>query len=154
MENEREIQLVTFKLKDEEFGVDVLKVERINPMTEITKVPRAPEYLLGVVNRMGQIIPIIDLRVRLGFESREADRNTRVIDYKLGDTLVGFVVDEVTGVKRISKEIIEPPPPIIAGIESEYIKGVGKLETNLIILLDLDKLLTPKELQRVREIAK
>ncbi len=153
----KEIQLVTFKLKNEEFGINVHKVDRINRFKEdeVTKVPKAPDYIIGVVNRMGRILPVVDLRRRLGFEPKPSDKYTRVIDYRLeDDSMVGFMVDEVTGVKRIYQDQIEPSPPIIAGIESEYISGICRLDEGLIILLDLDRLLTPAEKEKLKEVVK
>jgi len=139
------LQLVSFKIGDEEFGVDILKVQEINRMLEVTRVPNAPEYVDGVINLRGKVIPIIDLRRRFGMERKEHDKNTRVVVVELNGKVVGFVVDAVSEVLRIPKSVTEPPPSIVAGIEADYITAVGKLEDRLLILLDLEKVLMAVE---------
>jgi len=139
------LQLVTFSIGEEEFGVDILKVQEIIRTMEITKVPRAPDFVEGVINLRGKVIPIIDLRRRFGLDSREHDKHTRIIVIEINNMIVGFVVDSVSEVLRIPANTVEPPPPVVAGLESEYISGVGKLEDRLLILLDLDRLLSSEE---------
>ncbi len=139
------MQLVTFSIGEEEFGVDILKVQEIIRMMEITKVPRAPEFVEGVINLRGKVIPIIDLRRRFGLSSRDHDKHTRIIVIEINNMIVGFVVDSVSEVLRIPSSTVEPPPPVVSGLESEYISGVGKLEDRLLILLDLDRLLSSEE---------
>ena len=141
------LQLVTFSIGEEEFGVDILKVQEIIRTMEITKVPRAPDFVEGVINLRGKVIPIIDLRRRFGLESRPHDKHTRIIVIEINNMIVGFVVDSVSEVLRIPANTVEPPPPVVAGLESEYISGVGKLEDRLLILLDLDRLLSNEEQQ-------
>ena len=139
------MQLVTFSIGEEEFGVDILKVQEIIRMMEITKVPRAPEFVEGVINLRGKVIPIIDLRRRFGLSARGHDKHTRIIVIEINNMIVGFVVDSVSEVLRIPSSTVEPPPPVVSGMESEYISGVGKLEDRLLILLDLDRLLSRDE---------
>jgi len=139
------IQIVSFVVGKEEFGVDILKVSEINRSVEVTRVPNTPEYIEGVINLRGKVIPIIDLRKRFGMPWKDHDKNTRIIVVQLEGRVVGFVVDAVRQVLRISKSILEPPPSIIASIESDYITAVGKLDERLLILLDLDKVLSIKE---------
>ncbi len=143
--HEEMLQLVSFKLGDEEFGVDIMQVQEIIRMQEITSVPNAPEFVEGVINLRGRVIPIIDLRKRFGLEEKSHDKATRIIVVKVDDLTVGLVVDEVSEVLRIPADTVEPPPPIVAGVESEYIRGVGKLEDRLLILLDLSKTLSKEE---------
>lgn len=139
------IQLVTFSIGEEEFGVDILKVQEIIRTMEITKVPKAPEFVEGVINLRGNVIPIIDLRKRFGLQTRVHDKHTRIIVIEISKMVVGFVVDSVSEVLRIPSNTVEPPPPVVSGLESEYISGVGKLEDRLLILLDLDRLLSGEE---------
>lgn len=139
MDEGRILQLVTFKLESEEFGVDILKVQEINRMLNITKIPNAPPFVEGVINLRGKIIPIVDLRKRLGFNSKDYDKSTRIIVVELEGIILGFIVDSVSEVLRISESTVEPPPSIIGGIESDYIEGVGKLDNRLLILLELSK---------------
>jgi purine-binding chemotaxis protein CheW len=141
------IQLVTFGIDEEEFGVEILKVQEIIRMMEITRVPRAPKFVEGVINLRGKVIPIIDLRKRFGLEPRKRDKNTRIIVIEISSMIVGFIVDSVSEVLRIPANTIEPPPPVVSGLDSEYISGVGKLADRLLILLDLDRLLSNEEQQ-------
>ncbi len=139
------LQLVSFKLGKEEFGVDILKVQEINRMLEITQMPNAPEFVEGIVNLRGRIIPVIDLKKRLNLPAKEYDNSTRIIVVELSGKTVGFIVDEVSEVLRIKSDITEPPPEIVAGIDSDYITSVAKLDNTLLILLDLNKILSFEE---------
>ncbi|MBT8763168.1 purine-binding chemotaxis protein CheW [Desulfohalobiaceae bacterium Ax17] len=139
------LQLVTFNIGDEEFGVEILKVQEIIRMLEITRVPKAPDFVEGVINLRGKVIPIIDLRKRFGMDSKVHDKNTRIIVIEINNMIVGFIVDSVSEVLRIPADTVEPPPPVVAGLDSEYISGVGKLDDRLLILLDLDRLLSREE---------
>jgi len=139
------LQLVTFNISQEEFGIDILKVQEIIRTMEITKLPRAPEFVEGVINLRGKVIPIIDLRGRFGMDSRNHDSQTRIIVVELNQVIVGFVVDSVSEVLRIPADTVVPPPSIVSGVDSEYISGVGKLDDRLLILIDLEKLLSPEE---------
>jgi purine-binding chemotaxis protein CheW len=143
------LQLVTFNIGSEEFGVEILKVQEIIRTMEITKVPKSPPFVEGVINLRGKVIPIIDLRKRFGLEAKTHDSHTRIIVIEIKQMIVGFVVDSVSEVLRIQSSTVEPPPDIAAGVGSEYIKGVGKLADRLLILLDLDELLTGEELKHI-----
>lgn len=140
------LQLVSFKIGSEEFGVDILKVQEINRMVEITKVPQAANYVEGMINLRGKVIPIIDLRKRFNMEIKETDKNTRIVVVDIDGNIMGMVVDSVSEVLRLPANTIEPPPEIVAGINSEYIKGVAKLEDRLLIFLDLSKVIDAKVL--------
>ncbi|MGE4557805.1 MAG: chemotaxis protein CheW [Desulfovibrionaceae bacterium] len=146
------IQLVTFSIGDEEFGVDILRVQEIIRMMEITKVPRAPEFVEGVINLRGKVIPIVDLRKRFGLEPHEHDKHTRIIVIEIINMIVGFVVDAVSEVLRIPANTVEPPPAVVSGLESEYISGVGKLADRLLILLDLNRLLSGEERNMLAQV--
>ena len=147
------IQLVSFTIGDEEFGVDILKVQEINRMVDVTRVPNTPEYVDGVINLRGKVIPIIDLRRRFGMDRKVKDKNTRIIVVELNGRVLGFVVDAVSEVLRIPKSVTEAPPPIIAGIEAEYITAIAKLENRLLILLDLERVLTTEENKELQAVA-
>ena len=142
-----ELQLVTFSIGSEEFGVDILKVMEIIRTMEITKVPKAPDFVEGVINLRGSVIPILDLRRRFGLEIKTGDIETRIIVIEASGMTVGFVVDSVSKVLRIPVKTVEPAPPVVAGVESDYISGVGKLGDRLLILLDLDKLLSADDIE-------
>ena len=151
MNEDRILQLVTFKLENEEFGVDILKVQEINKMMNITKIPNAPFFIEGVINLRGKIIPIVDLRKKLGFESKPYDKATRIIVIELDGLVLGFVVDSVSEVLRVPANTIEQPPSLIGGIESEYIEGVGKLDERLLILLELKKIFAGSERKEIEK---
>ena len=146
------LQLVTFSTGDEEFGVDILRVQEIIRTMAITNVPKAPEFVEGVINLRGKVIPIIDLRRRFGLQPKEHDKHTRIIVIEINNMIVGFVVDSVSEVLRIPASTVEPPPPVVAGLESEYISGVGKLHDRLLILLDLDKLLSGEDMENLGQL--
>ena len=150
--NEEILQLVSFKLGTEEYGVNILQVQEINRMTEITRVPNTPTYVEGVINLRGKVIPIIDLRKRLQMPSKEYDTSTRIIVVELVDKVLGFIVDSVSEVLRISSNVVVEPPPGVSATKSDYITGVGKLENRLIILLDLEKTLSHEEQTSLQEV--
>ena len=145
------LQLVSFKIGDAEFGVDILSVQEINKMMELTLVPNTPDFIEGVVNLRGRIIPVINLRSRLGLPVKEYDLETRIIVVEMTDKTLGFIVDEVKEVLRIPKSITEPPPQIVSGIDSDYITAIGKLEDRLLILLDLNRILSKEEANQLEE---
>lgn len=154
VEREEDIlQLVTFHVGDEEFGVGILDVREINRMMEITRVPHAPDFVEGVINLRGQVIPVVDLRKRFGLTETERDKSARIVVVELGDKVVGFLVDSVSEVLRVPQTLVEPPPPIVGGIDSEYIRGVVKLEDRLLILLDLYRLLSGGESKELEAFA-
>jgi len=144
--SEELLQLVSFKIGEAEFGVDILHVQEINKMMELTIVPNTPPFVEGVVNLRGRIIPVLNLRSRLGLELKEYDSETRIIVVEMEDKTIGFIVDEVKEVLRIPKNITEQPPDVVTGVDSEYITAIGKLEDRLIILLDLSKILSKSEI--------
>lgn len=147
------LQLVSFTIANEEFGVDILKVQEINRMFQITKVPNSPEYVDGVINLRGRVIPVIDLRTKLSLQRKPHDKDTRIIVVELEGRTIGFIVDKVKEVLRIPNSIIEPPPDIVAGLNAEYITAVGKLEDRLLILLDLEKIISGKEKEELSVIS-
>ncbi len=144
--NGDELQLVSFNIGSEEFGVEILKVQEINRMVEITRVPQAPHYVEGVINLRGKVIPIIDLRKRFSLDVKEYDKNTRIVVVDINGNIMGMIVDAVSEVLRLSSSTIEPPPEIVTGVNAEYIKGVAKLEDRLLIFLDLSKVVNAAEL--------
>lgn len=139
------MQVVSFKLGSEEYGVDIAQVQEINRMVAITHVPRAPQFMEGVINLRGQLIPIIDLRSRFGMPRVEHSKSTRIVVTEIGAKRVGMVVDSVSEVLRLAVDQIEPAPEMITGVDTEYIRGVGKIEERLIILLDLGRIISTAE---------
>ena len=141
MVSEQILQLVTFTLEKEEYAVDILSVQEINRITEITRVPNAPDFVEGVINLRGKVIPVVNLRKKFGLDIRETDDSSRVIIMDIQGVTYGLVVDSVSEVLRIPANIVEPPPPMASSMSSMFIKGIAKLENRLIILIDIDKFL-------------
>ncbi|MCK9211644.1 MAG: chemotaxis protein CheW [Ignavibacteriaceae bacterium] len=146
------LQLVSFFIGSEEFGIDILYVQEINRMSQVTKVPNAPDFVNGVINLRGRVIPVIDLRLKFGMPKKEPDKNTRIIVMEVSGKTVGFIVDSVNEVLRIPKNVTEAPPSLAMGINSEYIKAVGKLEDRLLILIDLEKILSKVENVQLKNV--
>jgi purine-binding chemotaxis protein CheW len=147
-------QWVCFKLGDEEFGVDILKVREIVRIQSITHVPQTPASMAGVINLRGNVIPVIDLPKKLGIPDSKQDDKTRIIVFAVNDKLIGMIVDAVERVQRIRENQIEPPPDIGAGHLQEYIMGMGKVEEDLVILLNIDKILTEEEIIQIEDLKK
>ncbi len=146
------IQVVTFTIAEEDFAFDIFKVKEIIRIVEVTKVPKSPDFIEGVINLRGNVIPILDLRKRFHLKPREYDKKTRIIVVEANTELVGFIVDAVLETRSIFESCIEAPPTIVlGGIESEYLKGVAKLEDRLVILLDIGKILSVSEQQALKE---
>ncbi len=136
------LQITAFRLGKEEFGIDILYIREIIRMPVITRVPNAPSYVLGIFNMRGKVVPVVDITQRLGVARRdEITDETKVIVVQVNNVLVGFVVDAVSEVQRIAKDIIVPPPALMENVNTKYVEGLAKLEERLIILLDLPKLL-------------
>lgn len=148
-----DLQIVTFRVGEEDFSIPILKVQEIIRMREITKVPRSPDFVEGVINLRGKVIPVIDLRKRFGLEATERNDDTRTIVVDCDSKVVGLIVDSVTEVLRLARSTVEPPPDIVGGVDSEYISGVGKLEDRLVILLDIDKVLSTSEKGLLEDVA-
>ena len=138
-------QIVSFRLANEEYGVDIMRVQEIILMGQITRMPQVPEFICGLINLRGHVIPIVDLRKRFSLPSEEATEHTRIIVVNVYEKTIGIVVDAVNEVLRIGTEQIEPPPASIAGIDHTYIRGLVKFEEKLLILLNIEELLSQEE---------
>ncbi len=147
------LQLVSFVVGTEEFAIPILCVQEINRMMEITAVPHSPEFIEGVINLRGKIIPVMDLRKRFGLSELENSVDVRIVVIEVASRVIGFTVDRVNEVLRIDANIVDPPPPMVCGIDSDYVQGVGKLEDRLLILLNLDRLFSEDDLEQVDEAA-
>jgi len=152
----KEIQLVIFRLRDEEFGADISSVLEISRLLDITHIPEAPGFIEGVINLRGQVIAVVDLARQFGLgEQKELPKTARIVIVEVGSETVGLIVDEVPEVLRIAEEDIGPTPEIISTeVKRDYIKGVGKLGERLVILLDLNKVLAPHEIEQVGKVSK
>ncbi|NLT51672.1 MAG: purine-binding chemotaxis protein CheW [Ignavibacteria bacterium] len=136
-----EIQLVGFILGDEHYGVAIDKIQEINRMSEITRVPNAPKYIEGVINLRGAVLPVVNLRVKIGMPTKQKENKTRIIIIEIEEMSIGFIVDEVREVIRINSSIISSPNEFTVNVKTEYITGVAKLNDELIIIIDPEKLL-------------
>ncbi|MFJ7929465.1 chemotaxis protein CheW [Peribacillus sp. NPDC096622] len=137
-----DMKVIVFQIKDKEYAIPVDKVSGIEKLLHITRVPKAVKFVKGVINLRGVITPIIDLRVRFGFEEVEYDEATRIIIVILDDMEVGLIVDSANDVLDIPVESIEPQPEVVGHLASEYISGVAKIEKRLLVLINLEKALS------------
>jgi purine-binding chemotaxis protein CheW len=144
-----ETQLVVFDLAAEFYGVDIGDVREIIRMQTITRVPGAPSFVEGVINLRGRVVPVVDLRKRLRLKVDEQTKESRIVVVDIGGRDVGVIVDGVTEVLRIPLSSVEPPSSMITNVDSDYLRGIAKLETKLIILLDLNKVLSAAEMHRI-----
>jgi purine-binding chemotaxis protein CheW len=146
----KEFQLVVFTLGDEEFGVDIAQVREIVRLVQITYLPKAPTFIEGVVNLRGQVLAVIDLSKRLNIASKPRSEQSRIIVVEVSDNTVGMIVDSVSEVLRLSEERVEEVPNLVeTEVPEHYIRGVGKLKDRLLVLLDLNRVLSPEEVQHV-----
>ncbi len=141
VETDNKTKWLCFILSDEEYAIDIEDIKEIINVQEITEVPGAPEYIKGIISLRGVIITIFDFRKRLGFQEKEYGKDARIIVVSVDNAQIGILVDSVTEVLRISEREVEPPPPVIGGIEAEYLKGIGRVKGRIVILLNLNKAL-------------
>lgn len=146
-------QLVIFKLADEEYGVDILQAKEIEKLEqEITRVPKSPVFVEGVINLRGEIVPIVDLRKRFGLAVRPVCLDTRVIIVEINNSQIGMVVDSVVEVVRINVADILQAPEITKTVDSYFINGVAKINDRLIVLLNLERTLSPDEARELGDM--
>jgi purine-binding chemotaxis protein CheW len=152
------LQYLTFKLGEEIFGVDVAQVREILDYVKITKVPQTPDFMCGVINLRGSVVPVVDMRLKFGMEKTEKTVNTCIIvmEVSLDDekTILGALVDSVQEVFELESSQIEPAPKIGTRLKTEFIKGMGKRDDKFIIILDIDKVFTIEELEIVQNSSK
>jgi len=153
--NSDSVQLVGFTVDGEDFGVDILKVQEIIRMVDITKMPNAPEYVEGVINLRGKVIPVIDFRKRFHLQEDAAENhdNKRIVVVALSHVTIGIVVDKVSQVLKLPTEHISATPDTVKGTDSEAINGVGRLDDKLLILLDLEKMFSVVEFEAMAQAA-
>ena len=149
---------LTFRLADEEYGLEILKVQEIIGIMAITSVPRTPDFVRGVINLRGKVIPVIDLRLKFAMEAQEDTERTCVIVVQVirgnSHVTMGIIVDEVSEVLDIGGGQIEPSPEFGASVDTDFILGVGKVDQKVVMLLDADKVLSGKEMKLVNKVSK
>lgn len=146
-----ERQIVAFSLGTETYGVDIASVREIIPIQRIVSVPRAPSFVEGIINLRGRVIPVLDLRKHFGFEQKKGDPNQRIVLVEAGSESIGVIVDAVSSVLRIPDDCVEAPASVIVGPEIEYINGIAKIDKDLVVLLDLTKIISDVEKKTLKE---
>jgi purine-binding chemotaxis protein CheW len=147
-----EKKIIVFSLGHEEYGVEVEKVKTIERMQKLTRVPKTPVFIKGVINLRGVVIPVIDLRSRFGLPEKEYTDNSRMIIVSTGDIEVGMIVDSANDVTDIDTDAVENPPEIVGGIRAKYLDGIAKIGDRLLVLLNLEQVLNKQELLQLEEL--
>jgi purine-binding chemotaxis protein CheW len=145
------MQLVSFKLGKELYGIEITKVREIILITEITRIPETPVFLKGLINLRSTVIPVIDLRVRFGLPEAELSDESRIMVIQACGRTIGIMVDAVSEVLRVKHDQIAPPPPTVAGLGRDYLNGLVKLDDRLLILLDIDKIFGEEEMAVIQD---
>ena len=149
----QDVQLVIFKLANEDYGLPIQKVQEINRMVPVTKLPQTPEFMEGIINLRGRVIPVVDLRKRFGLAVKPHEDDTRIMIIDIDGQTVGIIVDAVNEVVQMPGASIEPPPPTFI-LEAQYIEGIGKMEDRLVILLNIDRVITSQEAIQLKQAAR
>jgi purine-binding chemotaxis protein CheW len=143
------LQLVSFRLADELYGIKITKVREIILIADITRIPETPHYVKGLINLRSTVIPVIDLKARFGLPERDLTDESRIMVLQACGRTIGITVDAVSEVLRIKQEQIAPPPPTVAGLGNKYLTGLVKLDKELLILLDIDQILGQEEIAAI-----
>ena len=146
-------EFLSFRLGDEEYAIDILKVQEIRAHEAVTRIANAPAYLKGVINLRGQIVPIVDLRVKLSMARVEVDASTVVIILNIAGRVIGMVVDAVSDVVALAREQIRPAPAFGNVVDASFIHGIAPVEERMLILVDIARLMTSGELAVVEKAA-
>jgi purine-binding chemotaxis protein CheW len=147
------LEVVSFTLGDEEYGIDIQKVQELRGYDAVTRIANTPDYIKGVVNLRGTIVPIIDMRIKLALGNPTYDQFTVVLVLNIADRIVGMVVDSVSDVITLTAEQIKPPPAMGSAIDTDYLIGLGTLDDRMLILVDIERLMTSDELVQIERLA-
>ncbi len=152
MVGSEEAQLIVFKLEDEEYAMDILQAKEIIVREEVTKVPNVPEFVEGLINLRGDIIPVIDLKKRFNVESKKKGSNIIIVEVEK-ESFVGIIVDGVSEIIRVPKKEIKPVPQVLTSlISAKYLTGVITIDKKIILIIDVKKILSPKELEKLSSL--
>jgi purine-binding chemotaxis protein CheW len=143
------LQIVCFKIGNEEYGIDILQVQEILKLPKVTKLPKSKPYIMGVIDLRSKVLPIVDLSKRFGIESNKLTENSRAIVVNISGKKVGLGIDSVSHVIKVNASDIEPPPPVVRGISGKYIIGIAKMGDGFVVILDINQMFTVDELYAV-----
>jgi purine-binding chemotaxis protein CheW len=146
------MQMISFTVGEQEYGVDIQSVKEVIRQGEITALPRAPSFLKGIINLRGDVIPIVDLRERFALQAGTYSEASRVIVVEVGEKSVGMVVDRVSHVLRVSEDRIEAAPAWLGGTNSDFVRGVARVDERLVVLLDMEAVLTSDEMLQIARV--
>ncbi len=152
-ENSGTLQLASFRLANEEYGIEITKVQEIILMGEITRIPQTPIFIKGLINLRSSVIPIVDLRQRFSMQCDAPTDETRIMVVNVEGRTIGIIVDAVSEVLRVNQNHIAPPPPTVAALGKEYLTGLVKLENRLLIMLNIDKILSLADAETLETVA-
>lgn len=148
-----ELKVIVFALANEEYGIEVDKVRTIERLSPITRVPKTPSFIKGVINLRGIVVPVIDLRGRFGLSETASTENSRIIVVAVAEMEVGFIVDSANDVIDIDTDTIDSPPEIVGGVKAKYLRGIARLgEERLLIMLNLSEVLNKNEIIQLEQI--
>lgn len=139
--NDKMAEVMGFKLGEEEYAIDIMRIKEITPLLDLTPIPRAPSYILGILSLRGNILPIFDAKKKMGLPDTVLTEKARIIVLKNEDEQVGLLVDSITSAAQIPEKSIEPPPSIIRGVEAEYVKGIGRYKGRMMIIMNIDEII-------------
>src|SRR5574340_121498 len=145
-------ELLTFTLGGEEYGIDIMKVQGIRGYEAVTTIANAPEFIKGVINLRGIIVPVVDMRIKFRLDSVTYDETTVVIILNVAGRVVGIVVDGVSDVIALKADEIKPPPEFGAGLDTKYLQGLGTVDGRMIILVDIEKLMTSRDMELMEAV--
>lgn len=145
-------QIVCFKIGNEEYGIDILQVQEILKLPKVTKLPKSKDYILGVIDLRGKVIPIIDLSSKFNIKSKMDRESSRAIVVDISGKKVGLGIDSVSHVVKINQNDIEPPPPIVKGISGKYVVGIAKLSEGFVVILDISHIFSKEELSMIETV--
>ncbi|MBN2160607.1 MAG: purine-binding chemotaxis protein CheW [Spirochaetes bacterium] len=140
------LQIVCFKIANEEYGIDILQVQEILKLPKVTKLPKSRPYIMGVMDLRGKVLPIVDLSKRFGIETNRGIESSRAIVVNISGKRVGLGIDSVSHVIKVNSNDIEPPPPVVRGISGKYIVGIAKMEDGFVVVLDINQMFSTEEL--------
>lgn len=149
-----QIQLLTFTLGDEEYGVDIMRVKEIRAWSDTTRLPNAVKYMRGVINLRGLVVPIFDLRMRFGMEKTEAHKKNVVIIIRLPERVIGILVDTVSDILNLQENDISPAPAMETGIDSAFVNGIVSVQERMVVLLELEKMFDQSTLKSADQVVK